>query len=60
MQISLVLGSQHCAFASPSLILRVSLGLSQLQGAMLSWGSPWRGEGLVSGCGPGWTILQLE
>lgn len=57
---SLVLGSQDCALASSSPILRVPLGLSPLQGAMLSWGPPWRGEGLVSGCSPGWTILQLE
>lgn len=59
MQMSLILGSQD-AFASPSPILRVSPGLSQLQGAALSWGLPWRGEGLVSGCSPGWTVLQLE
>lgn len=59
MQMSLFLGSEG-AFASPGPILGVSLGLSQLQGAMLSWGPPWRGEGLVSGCSPGWTILQLE
>lgn len=50
MQMFLVLGSQDCAFASPSPILRVSLGLSKLQGAMLSWGLPWSGEGLISGC----------
>lgn len=60
MQMSLVLRSQDRAFASPSPFLRVSLGLSQMQRAMLSWGPSWRGEGLVSGCSPHWTIIQLE
>lgn len=43
MQMSLILGSQDCAFASPSPILRVSLGLSPLQGGSSELGTPMEG-----------------
>lgn len=59
MQMSLVLGPQDCAFASPSPSSGCPWGSVHCREAVLSRGPPWRGEGLVSGCSLGWTIFQL-